>query len=140
MIRSTILAGFLGISLWPCALADDPVPNSSFLENGKLWTLRSLEEKPINLSKPLTFKFENGRVSVSGAVNRLSATYTRNGDKLIFGPVMSTRMAGDPALMELEASLSKVLASVNELRENPEELHLLSEGKIVARLGAQESN
>lgn len=140
MIRNSFIAALVVISSGSSVIAETPEKDKSPLERVKLWTLLSLEEKPIHLSKPMTFTFENGRVSVSGGVNRLSATYTLNGSKITIGPVMSTRTAGDPALMALDAKVSETLTTVDEFSAGSEGLSLLSKGKIAAQLSAQKSS
>jgi hypothetical protein len=104
----------------------------------KLWTLVALNGTPIAAGNPPTMKFEHGRVSVFGGINRLSGSYALVGDTVTFGPMMSTRMAGEPALMELEHTLAKALASVDGFRVAGDDLVLLSGGTAVAAFRAGE--
>jgi heat shock protein HslJ len=77
-------------------------------------------------------KFEHGKVSVFGGINRLSGSYALVNDTVTMGSLVSTKMAGDPALMELEANLAKALASVDAFEVSGDELTLSSDGAVVA--------
>ena len=48
------------------------------------------------------------------------------------GELVSTRMAGPPALMELENRFAKTLASVDSFKASADALELFSDGDIVA--------
>ena len=48
------------------------------------------------------------------------------------GSLVSTKMAGAPALMELEGNLAKALASVDAFQVSDSELKLSSQGTVVA--------
>ena len=49
-----------------------------------------------------------------------------------FGSLVSTKMAGDPTMMELESNLAKALASVDAFQVSGNELTLSSDGTAVA--------
>ncbi len=100
---------------------------------GKEWTLTRLNGQAVTAAKPPTVKFEGGRASVFGGVNRLSATYEVSGGKVSFGNMISTKMAGEPALMELESNLAKALGSVDGFQVSGQELTLSSKGAVVAK-------
>lgn len=55
---------------------------------------------------------EDGGLSGSTGVNRLRATFERTGSGLTLSPVMTTRMAGRPELMEQEQRLLRSLEGV----------------------------
>ncbi len=58
---------------------------------GKEWKLRSLKGKPIAIEKPPTMKFERGRLSLFGGVNRLSGSYALiDNGSIVLGDLMST--------------------------------------------------
>jgi len=48
------------------------------------------------------------------------------------GSVVSTKMAGDPKLMELEDNFKKILASVDGFKVDGNNLELTSNGTVVA--------
>jgi heat shock protein HslJ len=98
----------------------------------KEWTLISLNGKSVAVEKPPTVKFEAGRASVFGGINRLSATCEVSEGKVSFGNLISTKMAGEPALMELESNFAKALAGVDSFQVSGNELTLSSKGATVA--------
>ena len=56
----------------------------------------------------------DGKASGFAGVNRWFGTCTANGTSLAFGPLVSTRMAGPPARMELEQQYLRVMATVTQ--------------------------
>jgi heat shock protein HslJ len=56
----------------------------------------------------------DGKASGFAGVNRWFGTCTANGASLAFGPLVSTRMAGPPARMELEQQYLRVMATVTQ--------------------------
>jgi len=99
---------------------------------GKEWTLTTLNGKKVTAEKPPTMKFANGRLAVFGGVNRLSGSYGLVDQTVTMGELASTRMAGPPALMELESNFAKTLKSVDGFHVHGDELELLSKGTVVA--------
>jgi len=58
----------------------------------------------------LTLEFgTDGQVSGSGGVNRYNGAYEVDGASISVGPLASTKMAGEPELMEQEAAFLKAL-------------------------------
>jgi heat shock protein HslJ len=53
-------------------------------------------------------------------------------DSVTMGKLVSTKMAGPPALMELERNFAKTLATVDGFDVSGKELTLSSEGAVVA--------
>ncbi len=63
----------------------------------------------------LTLEFgEDGTVSGSGGVNRYNGPYEVDGAGITIGPVASTKMAGEPELMEQESAYLEALESSTE--------------------------
>jgi predicted amidohydrolase YtcJ/heat shock protein HslJ len=104
----------------------------------KEWTLTSLNGKEVVASKPPTMKFARGRLSIFGGINRLSGSYALVGDSVTLGEIVSTRMAGPPELMALEAEFAKVLRSVDGFHVHGSELELLTKGAVVAKFRSQQ--
>lgn len=105
---------------------------------GKDWTLVSLNGKAITTKKPPTMKFQSGKLSVFGGVNRLSGSYALlDNQSVVLGQLMSTRMAGPADLMDLEGNFSKTLATVDSFHVEENRLDLLSGGKVVASFTAE---
>lgn len=100
---------------------------------GKEWALVSLSGKPITVKKPPTMKFERGRVSIFGGVNRMGGSYALVGESVTLGDLVSTRMAGPSDLMEMESTFAKVMAIVDGFHVSGNELELLSAGTVVAK-------
>ncbi|GEK17114.1 hypothetical protein CPE01_08470 [Cellulomonas persica] len=71
-------------------------------------------DEPARLAS-LTFDGD-GQVFGTGGVNRLRGTWSIDGDRLAFGPIASTLMAGPPAAMRQEAELLRLLGEGLVLR------------------------
>lgn len=104
----------------------------------KVWTLTTLNGKKVDIEKPPTMKFANGKLSIFGGINRLSGSYALVGDSVTMGEIVSTKMAGDPALMELENNFTKALASVDGFHVHGSNLELLSRGKVVTTFRSED--
>jgi heat shock protein HslJ len=55
---------------------------------------------------------ENSQASGSTGLNRFGGKVTLDGDKIKFGPMATTRMAGPPAVMDQESKFTKAIARV----------------------------
>jgi predicted amidohydrolase YtcJ/heat shock protein HslJ len=101
---------------------------------GKEWKLVSLNGRPVAKENPPTMKFERGKLSIFGGVNRMSGSYALiDNESVTLGQLVSTRMAGPPELMELERDFSKTMASVNGFHVEGNQLQLLSGDSVVAQ-------
>ncbi len=105
---------------------------------GKEWTLTTLGGKAIQVAKAPTVKFEQGKLTIFGGVNRLSGSYVLSGESVLMGDLVSTQMGGPPELMELEANFSKAMASVDGFHVNGRDLELLSAGTVIAKFKTRE--
>ncbi|MGP1666055.1 MAG: DUF4377 domain-containing protein [Rhodanobacter sp.] len=64
--------------------------------------------------KPVQLDFNDGRINVSNACNRVAGSYRVEGEKLMVDPMMHTMMAcADDALMTLDTAIEE------RLRDNP---------------------
>lgn len=104
----------------------------------KEWTLTTLNGKEVVAEKPPTMKFEHGKLDIFGGINRLTGSYALVDDTVTMGSLVSTKMAGDPALMELESNLAKALASVDAFQVSGNQLTLSSKGNVVAKFRSWE--
>lgn len=79
----------------------------------KLWELSGNEISPAGEADPVTITFDpaTGQVSGFSGVNRFHGSYTIDDSVISFGPVISTRMAGAPELMELESAFLKFVST-----------------------------
>lgn len=105
---------------------------------GVEWTLTELNGKPFaapagGRGAP-TLRFDAGKKGASGfsGVNRFFGGYEKDGDKLKFGQLAGTRMAGPPEQMQVESAFLAMLAGVTHWRLADGALTLLSDGKSVA--------
>ena len=125
----------------PSQAATSPGAASSTLPTSAVeqsWSLVGLEGTAVNVSteraRPtLIFHAKEKRVSGMAAVNRFSGTYTLEGEKLKFGPLMSTKMGGPPELNELETRFLRALERTNAFRIERGELELLAGSQSLAR-------
>ncbi|MGE5209328.1 MAG: amidohydrolase family protein [Alphaproteobacteria bacterium] len=116
--------------LWHVAACDMAAANQAA---GKEWLLKTLNGKDVTVEKTPTMKFEHGKLSIFGGVNRLSGSYALiDDDSVTVGQLISTKMAGPPSLMELESNFSKALASVDGFHVRGNSLELSSRNKVVA--------
>jgi heat shock protein HslJ len=76
----------------------------------------------------LTISAEGGVVGSTG-VNRLMGQVVE-GEKL-FGPLATTRRAGPPEAMKLEAAFGKALAEADDYQVSEGELKLMADGEVV---------
>ncbi len=91
---------FVLLLLSACAgSAPTPAAPAATLE-GTLWTLRDFAGNPRS-ARPVTLRFDAGTVSGSAPCNSVSASYTREGDGLRFGPISRSKMyCADAAALE----------------------------------------
>ena len=104
----------------------------------KDWSLKTLNGEKVDVEKPPAIKFARGKLSIFGGINRLSGSYALVDDSVTMGEIVSTKMAGDPALMELEYNCAKALASVDGFHVHGNELELLSRGTVVATFRSED--
>ncbi|MGB7921234.1 MAG: amidohydrolase family protein [Desulfobacterales bacterium] len=104
----------------------------------KEWTLTTLNGEKIDVAKPPTMKFAHGKLSIFGGINRLSGSYALVGGSVTMGKLVSTKMAGPPALMELERNFAKTMSTVDGFDVSGNELKLSSAGAVVATFRAVE--
>lgn len=110
---------------------------------GPTWTLTELAGKafvaPAGGRGAPTLQFEAAQKSANGfsGVNRYFGGYEKDGDKLKFGAIAGTKMAGPPEAMQAERAFHSMLVSVSQWQLADGALALLSEGKVVARFAAR---
>ena len=120
---------------WPAHVCDMAGVNTAA---NKQWTLTALNGEKINVAKPPTMKFAQGKLAIFGGINRLTGSYALVRDTVTMGELVSTKMAGPPALMELENEFAKALASVDGFHVHGNELELLSKGTVVATFSTED--
>ena len=104
------------------------------------WTLVSVEgiaTLPVGASATPTMQFaRDGRLGANTGCNSAGASYTTEGDRITFGPILSTKRAcADPRGNELETAVVRALEATRVYRVEGDTLTLLAEdGRTLATL------
>ena len=103
----------------------------------KAWTLETLGGAALDTAAyrrmpTLQFDARNTRSHGLAPVNNFSALYTLSGTDLKFGMMISTKMAGPQADMELETKYTKIFESVTGWRISDGKLSLLAGDTVLA--------
>lgn len=77
--------------------------------DGTSWTLIMLDQMPALDGITTDLRFADGKISGSGACNRISGRYSTKGGDIIFGALVATRMACPEKQMAQEAKLMSLL-------------------------------
>ena len=90
---------------------------------GSSWLVEDIENKGVIDNARTFIHFDAAdKVSGSGGINRFSGPCTLDGEKLGFGALRVTRMAGAPALMNQEAAFFAALAKVRSFKLDENDL------------------
>jgi heat shock protein HslJ len=102
---------------------------------GVEWKLVALDGKPAAAEGrgPITLKIEGKKASGFSGVNRYFGSCERDGEKLKFGALAGTKMAGPREANAAETAYLAALAATTQFRMDGEALELLNEGKVLAR-------
>jgi heat shock protein HslJ len=130
-MRRTVLALVTG---WVLVMG-----NTAYAANelaGTTWRIESVKDvAAIDPAKTRLSVDAEGRVSTTVGCNQMSGMATITGSKLSFGPVASTRMACEPALMDLEQKYGIALDGTRSFRVEGTLLKLMDEsGAELVRL------
>jgi heat shock protein HslJ len=104
---------------------------------GQEWRLKELDGEPIEQrhgAEPPDLKFDTEKKTVSGStgINRLTGGYKLDANKLKFGNLAMTKMAGPEELMKQETEFVNALESVDSWKRTGDRLELMSGDKVVA--------
>jgi heat shock protein HslJ len=111
-------------------LAFEPAPSGLLALDGS-WAIRAVARghspKPVRAGSEaaLTFDAAGGTVSGSTGINRLNGKAEVHDGRLRFGPLMLTRMAGEPEAMDEESALVDALDDVTGFAVDGDRLRLL---------------
>ncbi len=101
----------------PTTTTPAPMPQTGAALGGQRWTLQDATgadgariEALFPPGRTLALEFAQGRVSASGASNRMSGVYRIEGGQLRAGNLAATKMACAAPLMQAEHALSALLA------------------------------
>lgn len=111
--------------------------------SGTYWRIDQINQLELtaedNRREPHLVLHAGDRNSVTATVgcNRISATFTTEGQELTFGPAVSTRMACPAHLEQAENELITMLSSVSSFHISGDNLLLFGvDGEVLARLAA----
>ncbi len=110
---------------------------------GSSWLVEDIEAKGVIDNARTFIRFDSAeKVSGSGGVNRFNGPCTLSGDKLSFGVLVTTRMAGPPAVMKQESAFFTALAKVRSFKLDENGLlHFHdAEGNEVVRMSRTDNN
>lgn len=138
-ILSLLLAAFALCASAPSVRAAENAAPSA--PEGTEWILREMHGKPVAPSGERglpTFRLDAAKRQASGfsGVNRFFGGYERTGDKLKFGALAGTMMAGPPAEMAVETAYHDALGKVSQWRISKGALELLQGEKVLLRFTA----
>ncbi|SFX79525.1 META domain-containing protein [Marinospirillum alkaliphilum] len=100
----------------------DPV---SLLTQGE-WMIEDIAGRGIIDSSRVSLRFSaDGRISGTGSCNRYAGSYHLSGEGLQIGPLLATKMACAPALMQQEQTFFRVLEATSAFDITPDGALLL---------------
>lgn len=99
----------VAVALVACAAVSTPAPPGLAGQ----WGVEDLDGRGVLDRASLKVTFADGRVSASAGYNQLSGAFEQSGARIRIGPLVSTRMACSPALMDQERRLATSLQAVN---------------------------
>jgi heat shock protein HslJ len=103
-MRNALLLSLLAVSA--CATAS---LGGRF--DGRQLVAEAVNDVPVTGSRPPTLRLSNGQVTGSSGCNTFTGSYKLTQERLEFGPLATTRMACEPAVMEQEARFLSILAA-----------------------------
>ena len=103
---------------------------SAPVELGGSWVIDTVNGEKVTTSEKI-----DGRIHGCFGVNIVNGTYTLDGDKLSFGQMATTMMAGLPADMEVENRINAAAGTVASVEVKGETMSLKNaEGDVVLTL------
>ena len=115
-----------------------PEPTSPADLTGTSWTLVSIGATPAIEGAGASLAFDSaGNVNGSTGCNSFSGSYALDGSALTFGPLATTRMACEDAVMAQEAAVLEALSGVSGWEVDAYEmLHLTGDTELVFALAS----
>ena len=104
---------------------------------GKEWTLTTLNGKKIDVAKPPTMMFAQGKLAIFGGINRLTGSYALVERRRYHGRTGQHKDGRPAELMKLEREFARSLRLVDGFHVHGNELELLSKGAVVATLRSE---
>ena len=105
---------------------------------GSTWRFEDVDGVPVGpvpeRARPqLTFE-DDGQVFGTGGINRFRGTYTVAGDRLTFGPLATTQMAGIPEHVAREGAILELLSGAPTVQVDGDALVLVDAAGRSSRL------
>ncbi len=97
------------------------------------WLVVEIGGVAVDPGAPRTVDFDQGRMSGRVGVNRFTGSFSMNDQTVVIGPLASTRMAGPPEMMELEARFNSRVSGEHVISLEGDRL-ILGEGEDSIRL------
>lgn len=98
----------------PCPASSDAVLHTPVIMEGNTWRLAALSGKSLETAstagRPVTDRFEGGRVSGFSRCNQYTGAYTRDRKSLVIGSLATTLMPRPEAQIALEKAVKSALA------------------------------
>jgi heat shock protein HslJ len=122
------------LALLLCCVAPAMAADAPANIEGVEWKLAALDGKPTaGGERAPTLKLEGKKATGFSGVNRFFGGFERDGEKLKFGALAGTKMAGPPEANALENAFLAALAATTQWRLDGAALELLNDGKVLAR-------
>lgn len=126
-----------GEPVTPPAAEEPTTPTSAVLNDGTAWQLTQVENvtvMPDSSRARLIFDTSDHAGGNTGC-NNLGGSYTQVGDSLRFGAMITTKMACEESVMQLETAFLGALEATRSFVRQSGELRLLAaDGRVLARL------
>ncbi|HSO45047.1 MAG TPA: META domain-containing protein [Rhodoferax sp.] len=91
--------------------SSNAAPSAAVTMEGNTWQLAALDGKSLGAAgmagRPVTARFEGGRVSGFSGCNQFTGAYTLDRDSLVIGPLAATMMACPEPQMALEKAVNR---------------------------------
>jgi heat shock protein HslJ len=101
------------------------------------WIVTAIGAVPVDAASPPTLHFtREGHVSGSTGINRFSGGYRLEGDALTISPLLMTRAAGPPPLMDQERRFAHALEGVTSVLLGGDTLTLGGPAPLTLRAAA----
>lgn len=137
-----VIAALMVILAVGCSSSDQPSSKASDLQ-GRVWVLQQVSgaavEAPAGGQKVhIEFKADSSMVTGYTGCNSMGGTFYQNADTLVFGHLVSTRMACDEG-MEVESAMMDALEATKTFQVVGDALVLNGDDGELARFQAQDA-
>lgn len=110
--------------LGSCATA----PSKSTALSDTRWTIMRIDGAAPVVPEKAVMQFEQGRLGASVGCNAIGGEYRVEGNRLIAGPLMATRMFCEGPVWQQEEAVNALLSAAPEIQRSNKTLRLTSGG------------